>query len=446
MDTTIKLGCFLKKHLGKIKIFIPQNLSLAKILRDSFYYSGAAFTRLTPIILVPLYTRHLLASEYGILEYALSLIGLLSILFSFGLHQMIGVYYYKYEANRAQVIADILTIYTFSIAPICILASLPMISKSISNLLLNGDNYIFFLTIWTTFLFFYHTLFYSIIRLDLRSATYFFLSLAASISILLSNFYLVGFLHLGVRAILTTHLLTFVPPFAFFLKHFARNRYQFENLKIRLRLKYLKTSTPLVAKGLCMWIVNLSDRWFIMHMHGEQELGIYSLAYRLSSVFPSFIIFLVSSVYSPRIYRVFSSTHMDKANSINNRFLAIYSVCLCGFTIAYWYILRLLFPYLIGESFGAALQLTPLIMGGYIFLGLSYVSSYPLIYREKTKVIMYIYIVASIINAFLNYPLILHYQAYGAAFSTLVTYLSMFLMMFGLKALVWKTDKAKLKS
>lgn len=99
--------------MAESKIETPANLSLKSrlgfLLKDSAIYGGAAaISRAFALITFPLLARHFSVTEYGVLDFFLVLVSLLSTFFVFGQDSAVARYFYEHEdtAERRQLISQ----------------------------------------------------------------------------------------------------------------------------------------------------------------------------------------------------------------------------------------------------------------------------------------------------------------------------------------------------
>jgi O-antigen/teichoic acid export membrane protein len=94
----------------------------------------------------------------------------------------------------------------------------------------------------------------------------------------------------------------------------------------------------------------------------------------------------------------------------------------------------LLLPYvfhvMINVKFEEALVLIPILALGFTFEGLRKVLEAPLVFKHKVKSLAAITLLAGVINIILNYFLIKLYGINGAAYSTLISFLVLYIISF----------------
>ncbi len=182
----------------------------------------------------------------------------------------------------------------------------------------------------------------------------------------------------------------------------------------------LKDSWPLILSGVSVAIYMRIDQVMIGSMLGDADLGIYSVAVKLSEAWYFLPMIITSSVFPAILKARKKSRELYLA-----RMQKLYDV-FTWLTIPIAIITALLSPYIIGILFGdefiqASLVLSILIFSGvFVFLGVA--SSKYLVSENQTKTSFYRTFIGLIINIVLNIILIPKYGITGSAIATLISY------------------------
>ena len=201
--------------------------------------------------------------------------------------------------------------------------------------------------------------------------------------------------------------------------YFVKNKI----LQLRIKTTYhnkdlIKKGSPLVFMGISIMVMNLSDRFFIEYFVGLKETGIYGIASTLAGIL-LMIIGALLNVLRPIIYEKLKlGDNLKELNKLTFKF----TTGLLTASVLLYFSTPILFKHMINERFHNALELTSPLIFSLFFWGIySYFSSF-LMYLNQTKIIGVISILSTIFNLFLNYFFVLHYGSIGAAYSTLITY------------------------
>lgn len=185
-------------------------------------------------------------------------------------------------------------------------------------------------------------------------------------------------------------------------------------------------SAPLMPNSISWWIVNVSDRSIINIILGASFNGIYAIAYKLPSLCSTvFGVFHMSWIESA----VDSINDDDRNRYTNNIFNGIIPFC---FSIAGGVLAcnRYFYKWIWDEKYIDGSVLVWILLGGMCFSFLSQFLGGILIAEKKTRANGITTIVAAVINIIIHIVFIKAIGLYAAAISTLVAYVSLFIIRF----------------
>lgn len=200
--------------------------------------------------------------------------------------------------------------------------------------------------------------------------------------------------------------------------------YQIVSLKFskKIFLSVLKFSLPIIPTLISAWVLNLSDRIFIERYFSIEEVGIYSLAYKIASS----VLILVTSfdmAYRPLFFEY--ANNLDSKEGIRKisdyNYLLILIFFLTTFFVSLFSkdIISILFQ----QKFQQAHIYIPLIAFSFFF---SVISSMIARFFEQSKrmdINMYISLSMGFINIIFNIILIPFWGIFGAIFATIFSFL-----------------------
>jgi O-antigen/teichoic acid export membrane protein len=235
---------------------------------------------------------------------------------------------------------------------------------------------------------------------------------------------------MGVNGIYWAYLLssgiTFVLLLPIAIKHFM------PTITKAILVRMLKFGLPFLPSTLAIFVMDSSDRFFIKHFLGLEATGIYGAGYKLALVIKLFISafqfawipFFISIAYDKNAKEIFSK--------ILTYFTLICSLVFLFFSMYMDQVIRLnLFGYtILGKEYWGSTQIVPVVILAYICYGI-YLNFLVGIYlKEKTKYLIYITGVGAIINILGNFLFIPSFKLMGAAYATLLSYLSMTIFLY----------------
>jgi len=189
--------------------------------------------------------------------------------------------------------------------------------------------------------------------------------------------------------------------------------------------KMLKFSLPLVSSGLALFSITFIDRIFIKQFLSLSELGIYGVAYRISSI-PLIFIGFVTSSFVPLMYTKYKSTEIkSELEKIYRYTFFIGFVIITAISI---FSLEL-FAIITTPEYDIAYKVAPfLLFSGFLmqfstmFLGLSLTG--------KTKIIAYIYIFGFVVSVISNILFIPIFGIMGAGIANSTVAIIVFSLQF----------------
>ncbi len=185
----------------------------------------------------------------------------------------------------------------------------------------------------------------------------------------------------------------------------------------------LKISIPLIGYAFALQVLNVSDRTMISRMVGNSEVGIYSTLYTVSSL--SLLVWsAINSAFIPYLFQNIENRD-NKIKTISTSLMGAYAAIAVLLTFFAPEIVRILAT----EEYYEAIYIMPPIAGGVFLTSVSNMYSNVLVYYKRTKYIMYAAVVAAILNVVLNYFGIRAFGYMAAAYTTLIAYVVMSIML-----------------
>lgn len=184
-------------------------------------------------------------------------------------------------------------------------------------------------------------------------------------------------------------------------------------------------SFPLIPHGLSQVVLSQFDRIMIKHMIGDAEAGIYSFAYTIFSII-NVTANSLDNVWGPWFYERMEAKDYEGVRKYSNQY-ALGMLCVSVMVM-------LGAPELVKilgdrEYWDSMYSVIPIVAGGY-FMFLYTFPSYVEYYYAKTKFIAVGTGMAALINIALNLVCIQRFGYLAAAYTTLVTYLLYFVFHY----------------
>lgn len=184
----------------------------------------------------------------------------------------------------------------------------------------------------------------------------------------------------------------------------------------------LKFIVPFFPSMIFAWVIQFADRFMIEDLLGEDQAGVYTVAYSIGIV-----VLTLDSAISPVWTNIFYKKQNENG-SLKEIFKMkmFYSAIITLGALFVWFIAPFIYEYMVDEKFAIGLQVVPYIAFAYLFNSIA--RTFMLIQwkAEKTAFISVSTTVAALLNVGLNYVFIQKYGIIGSGYATIITY---FLMM-----------------
>ena len=214
--------------------------------------------------------------------------------------------------------------------------------------------------------------------------------------------------------------LILMPVFVYILFKIIHFKFKTEILK-----ESLSYSLPMIPGFIAAWLINQSDRVFIERLMDVSNVGLYSVAYKIASL-GAVIASAFNSAYSPIFYNLANSKAQEGIKKTLSKYNSIYIVCLVVITFFLILFSKELIFIFTDLKYREAYHLIPIICIGLFFTQAQGVLNLMVYQEKKVKQMVLIGVSGGLINLFFNFILIPRYGMYGAAYSTLITFILMF--------------------
>ncbi len=391
------------------------------IKHTSIFALGKVSSKLIGFILLPIYTKEISVSDYGILGI-LEIIDLLgSSVLSIGMPQALLRWYSlaDQEIDRKRIAFTNFIFLTFIFLTATIAIS--FIKSPLSDLLFNDPKYgifIFYVLISVTFSNL-ASVPQTILRIEEKSVLYTSTLISQFTISLILNIYFVAIKKLGVEGILIANILSNSALFMILFPYLTRK------IKPQLDLKKLKEmiafSYPFIFIAFATTVLSIGDRYILTKLSSLTQTGIYSLGFKISNVLKIFVVEsfilglpiiawqVVKENTQPKIYLSKIFTYLAFVLLWFGLAITIYSK-------------GIIHVFALNKDYWDAYRVVPYLILGVVFLGLQQHLFFILQIPKKTKQISIIVGIAAVSNVIINLILIPHFQMMGAAYTTVISY------------------------
>lgn len=376
------------------------------------YLLGNILNRVVAFLLLPLYTNYLTVAEYGVLEMLYATVTVISVMLSAGLSHTTLRFYFDYheEHDRHAVVTTNLVL--ILLLGVVGATAVHMMRFSLSSILFDTPAYaeaidvclaIMVLEISTEVGFAY-------LRARELSAFYVRLSFTRLLLQVGMSIYLVVGQRMGISGVLFANL----GSVAFVWLVVVGYTLSRCGLTIRpaLVLPILSYSLPMALGGIVAAVATNVDRFLIKEFLSLDAVGVYALAMK----FAFLLTFLVSEPFY-RAYGPFRFTviHQDDAKVIQG--LVVHYLVAGATYVALGVALftpEVLY-FMASPAYQSAYHYTPILLLAMIVSPVTYCFVAGILYKKKTKYLLYLSLVNLLVKTALNVVLILLLGIYGAA-------------------------------
>ncbi|MBL0742215.1 flippase [Chryseolinea lacunae] len=360
--------------------------------------------------------RYLGPSQYGLLNYVISLVTLFSVIGDLGMESILVRELIRHEEKRDRILG---TAFTLKIVAALLIFVLLIVLAQVTTADAKTRTLIYIVAGGTLFESF-------------RIIEYFFQSKVWSKYLVWSQISALAIISIyRITLVLTeaslewfawTYTLDFFivavgAIFFYFRNGFSPLAWKFD---FTLAKDLLKNVWPLIFASMAVSVYMKIDQVMIKWILNDEANGYYGVAVRLSEMWNFIPVAICASLF-PAIVSAKQTSEYLYLNRLQWLYdlMIVISVCIAvPMTFLSGIFVRIIF----GESFAAAGDLTSIYIWSGVFVFLGVASSKWIVTENLQTFRMYSYIVAAIINVLLNFVLIDYLGLNGAAIATLIAY------------------------
>jgi O-antigen/teichoic acid export membrane protein len=409
---------------NKIKVYAKQIIgedNLEFIKHSKNYITASFFTKALGFISVPIYTRLLSPEEYGVLSIFTAIISITFVFFSLNFSGSLVRFYHEKNNKFEEFVSSVIL---FLIIFNSILFPIVYLFKGEISSFINIEPIIFVIAIIVAIFNIPLDLFLSYLHASKQSKKNSIISVIKSILILVISivwmFILANDKFFGkIYAQLLISGLLFVVSVKYFIK-LGKPKFKFKYVKYSLVF-----GIPLIPHALSNFILSYFDRIAINQLTGSLDTGLYSFAYNVGMIM-NVVVMAMNKAWVPMFYDNLKENNYNKINSmaINySKYIFFAAISLILFS-------KEIVMILADKSYYAALDLVPIIILSSVFIFFYTLFANYSFYRKKTALISTATLLAGAINIGLNYWLIPKFGYIAAAYTTLFSYIVLFILHY----------------
>ncbi len=412
---------------------------LQKVFSQSAIYSvGNLANKIVGFVLLPLYTDYLSSTDYGMLGLLEATAMILVAVLSFRIPTAMIRWCSETEDLEAQGSILFTSLISLLVISILINLSLQPFASNFAILAFNKESFtIFFQLLFISAgLEILNKLPLEFLRFKEKAGMFISINLIKLVIVLGLNIYLIAYLKWGIKGILVSQIAghTFVL--------LANVVYMLKNMVAKFNMKAAKGMAaygfPLVFSTLSAMLLSLADRYLLPYFHEYSDLGLYTLAYKVSSVTNVFLITSFQLGFLPIAFKRYKD---DDFKPFLSKVLSYFSFLVVAFSLFLSFFSKeIITTFARDESFWLAYQMVPIIAFLFIFKAIQYVFTLSLHFTKNTKFNIHIVFLSLLVNIALNIILIPVYDVYGAIIASIAAGLVGLFYSYRLSERFFKVD------
>jgi len=388
-----------------------------QFLKDSVVYGIAnVLARGISLLLLPFYVHELTQTDFGITDILTVFTALVSLTIALEISQAVAIYYTEAKDIRDKIgYASTSLWFTLGIYSIFVVICL-VLADPLSQLIL-GTNYstrIFQIAVLSTLSYGLLYLALNQLRWQLHPTHYALASLVTTLTTIGTTILFVLFFHMGALGVICGQFSgnTLGAITALYL---GRGDYNF-SFDLQKLKKMLRFSVPLVPSSVGVFVMFYIDRIAIRVVMSMADVGIFAVAYRITSVV-SLLMVAFRGALTPLVYNRYEKSETPSEIALIFRyFTALALLIITGMGLFSREIL-IIFA---SPSYYSANTIIP-ILSASLLLAEMYIFTPGLTITKKTTAIAVINISGAVLTTLLNLSLIPVLGISGAALSNLIT-------------------------
>ena len=398
---------------------IKENSFYETLSHSKYYFISNLAVKGIGIFSLPVLTRLLLPSDYGVISLFNSYNGIFISLLTLNCYVALGRYYYEEQDDLMEFFG---TSITFIFSLLFLFLVLFIIFRNEISSLLSLPTNVIILFVPTVMVFVFSSWYEQIYVPQKKSkqiavrnviSSYGKFALVVIITLVLSKDKYLGSLY---ASIITGALFTVYYLYA--LKPYIKFTFSVKSLKYMLNY-----SLPLIPYTLGAVILSQIDRIVINKYYGETNVGLYSFAYSIGSLL-TLVLSSLQLAWTPVYFKLMAAKNYSKLNADITLILKIVMVC-AFFLILFGKEIGMM---LAKSNFYSALHIVPIVVIGLVIYSYSTFYSWHIQFAKKNIYMTPILLISGFTSTLLNLIFIPKYGYVAAPFVNCVSYLVMVIM------------------
>lgn len=381
---------------------------------------GGVLIKVASFIMLPLYTRYLRPTDYGIWELLDLLMSLLGMLLNIGVTTAVLKYYAAAETSeeRRRVISTsfVFAFLTGSIVFVTGWALIPVVTHALFGP--DVSSIYLFLSFTVSVMAYVANVPYTLMRAKNRAELLVTYDAVGTAVVLVLNVYFVVALKLGLVGVLLSPLVVGTCK-TIILFYWTRHDIGISIDSKQLR-QLLVFGGPLILSNITMFVLNFSDRFFLREFRSLEIVGVYAVGYKFAYILNFLVIQPFNMMWQGRMFVIHKQVDYRR---IFRHMFSLYSLLLIASGLGIALFGSAAVPILVDHRYRGAIAIIPVVTLAYVFQGTGSFLQVGMFLASRTALIGIVSATAAIATLLLNYFLIRSFGMMGAAAATLLGFL-----------------------
>lgn len=398
----------------------PPRIEMRHVGKHALIYGlGMVLSRAVSFIMLPIYTRALTPSDYGVMELISMTLDVISMIA--GAQIAVGIFRYYHKAQHVvekhAVVSTALWALTLSYALVGIVAFLA--AGSLSSLIFRSTEHAHLIRIAAVGFALQGLMIVPLTYARVRDrSTFFVVANAIKLALSLgSNLVLVVHFEMGVKGVLISNVIASGIVGVWLTVVVVRDvGLRFSRAATRDLLRY---GVPMIGTWLAAFISTYADRYFLQATGNTAAVGLYSLAYTFG-----FVLTVLGQVPFMQVWesKRFEIAKLDNRDAYLAKGFVYLNLLLITVAVGIALFVGDLLRIMAAPAFFSAAQIVPVILIAYVFQAWTNAVETGILVRERTGLLSLANWIAAAVALVLYAVLIPRWLGLGAAIATVVAF------------------------
>lgn len=200
---------------------------------------------------------------------------------------------------------------------------------------------------------------------------------------------------------------------------FANYEFAFRDVSKSLAWSLVRFGAPLLMTEFSYLLLQYTDRFLIVAFRGEATLGFYTVGYSLASYINDLVMFPLAYAIVPLYTELYTKSGVEPTRAFLNRALNYYIMGVIPLCVGYAAVCHDTIVVLASDKYAASSTFSPIILIGLVFLGVNSILNAGLYLTKRSMHILAVMLCAAAVSIGTNLWLLPSWGATGAALAML---------------------------